>query len=593
MLSSNNVTFKVPKFQRNYSWKREDAMDLWTDLMGTFMTVKDEPALVKDAQYLIGSIVLVPDDKSGDLSIIDGQQRLATLTLLFCVARDVMFENMQAVGKQVEVDPILKSMIENTHIGKRRGWKLVLNDTDKEVFEEIQEYECKGYRTQKERFKKEEAEKSAKLLKDNYVFLHDCVSKALANGFKDSDPESDDLKSEDLLKLRVENIPKLISFISCVVEYNFVVKIEVPDDATAYQVFESLNARGEVLTGSNLIKTYILKKVSNDQNKQVELNQRWNKIFGRLGKETDDVFIFESYRSRHFDPKASKKNLYKTIQKKIPDDDPNKCEDYVKELEDDIEFISQLNCPETYYDSNTQIEIDALAALDAKLFRIPVMAAHRRWKFNKDYKTIVVALVKFFFKFRVVRRKHPGEVEKVMLEWTRMINDGSRPEQILDDIRKNDDHGHFVQEFGEFIKSPPPKVAKYILQQITAHMKSQYDDVKPISKLTLEHILPQKYAEWDKDAFFKDYNGQEDMGDFVGRLGNLTLLKDSINTKLKNKEFYEKKNKLDKEGKAVGYISSKLEINIETVCKKDEWTAKVIEEREKLFVEYARKIWLL
>jgi len=596
-LLNNNIEFRVPKFQRNYSWERDDVLHLWRDLMTTFMAVKDKPKRVKAEQYLLGSIVLVPDDENDALSIIDGQQRLATLTLLFCVARDIMAEYGKNGESEKKVDPTIKSMTETKHIGKQQGWKLVLNDTDEKTFREIQACEHGDFPTQKERFKKSKpSTDSAKRLSDNYKFLHERIIEALVNGFSDDVQEHDDaeLKEEDLQRLCIENMPKLVSFINCIVEYNFVVKIEVPDDDTAYQVFQTLNDRGERLTESNLIKTDVLRKASADQNKQVELNQRWNEIFDKkIGRDqSDNDFILESLRSRDPDSKASIRNLYRIIQKKIGDG-PGECESYVEHLEEDVEFVSQLNNPETYNDPNTLIEIEAVHALGAKLFRTPIIAAHRRWGFDANYKTVVVALVKFFFKFRVVRREHPGEVERLMLKWTKMIKKGSQPEQILDSMREHDDHAHFIREFDKFAKKPSPKVAKYILQQINIHMKSQYDDVKPISDLTLEHILPQKYQGWNKDKFFEGYDSQEDIADFVNRLGNLTLLIGSINTKLKNMEFYEKKNRTDKKGNPIGYISSKLDINIETVRNKNEWTAKVIREREELFIGYAREIWRL
>ena len=224
-----------------------------------------------------------------------------------------------------------------------------------------------------------------------------------------------------------------------------------------------------------------------------------------------------------------------------------------------------------------------------------MLAAYRRWGTDESYKTVVEALVKFFFKFRVVRRQHPGEVERVMLKIAEMIEKRANLNDILNEIKNHDDHEHFLAEFGtEFVKRLSKSVAKYVLQQITIHLQTPYDDVKPIDGLTLEHILPQDNKEWEEDKFFKDYPGPEyDKNEFVVRLGNLTLLKSAINSKMKNRTFFEKKNATNKDGVQVGYNSSKLAINKETVCNKDEWTANTIIEREKLFKEYADKIWHL
>lgn len=601
-LFSNNVKFEVPKFQRNYSWEQETVEQLWSDLMDTFNAVRLAPSHVKDAQYLLGPVVLVPDEETDALSVIDGQQRLATLTLLFCVVRDILAEDAEAAGKPAVSDPIIKSMIENTHIdGRHESWKLALNDTDKVLFREIQQYEQNHEDTQRARLQKMKPKtKSAKLLKSNYIFLHDRISKAMANCFGDSAQEHDDGRTEDeLRRLRMENIQVLMAFIRCVREYNFVVKIEVPDDGTAFQVFETLNERGQTLAKSNLIKNHVLNKVGkNNEKMQNELSNRWNAVFDeKIGRaQRDDEFILESFRSRHFPEKEkpSIKNLYRIIKKMIPDEDPPKCEQYVKELERDADFVSKINDPSSYDDANTRIEIDALGALGAKLVRIPILAAHRKWGTDDNYKRVVVTLVKFFFKFRVVRRKHPADVADVMVEVAKMINEGETLEKILDKIKAHDDHEHFLAEFkNEFVKAPSKSAAKYVLQQMTLYLETPYDDVKPIDGLTLEHILPQEHQKWNEGEFFKDYKGSEtDKGKFVTRLGNLTLLKSAINSKMKNQEFYHKKNDA-KDGIPVGYNSSRLAINKKTVCNKDEWTANVIMEREDLFTSYADKIWRL
>jgi len=610
-LLNNNIEFRVPKFQRNYSWDQETVEQLWTDLMDTFGAVRSVKGSIKEAQYLLGPIVLVPEEGKPSvidkLSVIDGQQRLATLTLLFCVIRDVIMEDAEAAGAPATVAPVvddlLKSMIENTDIdGQHESWKLALNDTDKVLFREIQQYEHNQQATQIERLQKMNPKtKSAKRLKSNYIFLHERIRWSLASGFGDNIQEYEEAdRAEDreikLRMLRIGNVQALKPFIRCVRTYNFLVKIVVPDDGTAFQVFETLNQRGQTLAKSNLIKNYVLSKVGkNNEDMQNELSNRWNAVFDdKIGRaQRDDEFILESFRSRHFDKTASIKNLYRLIKKMIPDEDPPKCERYVKELECDAEFAAEINDPSSG-DPNTRIEIDALKALGAKLVRIPILAAHRRWGTDDNYKTVVVTLVKFFFKFRVVRRKHPGDVAEAMIEVARMIENGETPDRILDKIKTYDDHEHFLAEFkNEFVKAPSKSVAKYVLQQITLHLDAQYDDVKPVDGLTLEHILPQEHQKWNKNEFFKGYSGVEtDKSKFVMRLGNLTLLSSAINSKMKNQEFYHKNNYVEKSIRA-GYKSSKLAINKETVCDKDEWTANVIMEREELFATYADKIWRL
>ena len=558
---------------------------LWEDLMDNFNQIKHNPEKIPDIQYLLGPIVLVRRKKPGEFSIIDGQQRLSTITTMFCVARDIIRENVQTEqNTSPEGLEKIMEMIENKSM-QRKGWKLVLNDTDKDLFEQIQEYENHPL-PQIERIKSLNVKtKSEKLLKNSYMLLYQKIMESLHTGFSDKREHKTNKKTpEENRKAVGDNIGMLNYFLAHVRENNFVVKIVVDKHNTAYQIFETLNERGQTLSKSNLIKNYILSKIKNESD-QSSLSKKWNDIFDYI-KQPDDEFIIESLRSRHFDIQAtiSKKNLYKIIQSKFNDE--GACKRYIRELEDDAQFLQTLNDPTSYRDEHTKGEVYAIKALGAKFIRTPMLAAYREWQ-PKHYQKLVKLLVKFFFKFRVVRMEHPGSVEKVVMETTRMIMEKKPYSEVAKYILKHDDHDDFLYNFKrKFAISPHIDVAKYVLYEITYHLRPPDDDVRPIDSLTLEHILPKNYKYWEEKEFFAGYENPDgkDMGEFVDRLGNLTLLKQAINSKSQNHIFSDKKQE---------YKLSGLEINKQTVCNQDEWTAEIIKQREEEFVEYAKEIWKL
>ena len=87
---------------------------------------------------------------------------------------------------------------------------------------------------------------------------------------------------------------------------------------------------------------------------------------------------------------------------------------------------------------------------------------------------------------------------------------------------------------------------------------------------------------------------KNNMDEFVGRLGNMTLLKKSLNSKIKNQIFeYKKGQKNKKDDRGIGYNSSELKINKLTVCNHDVWTANIIKKRESDFLDFAKIIWNL
>lgn len=620
LLQSNNTKFVVPMFQRNYSWDTKTVGELWNDLRENYEIVRDNPEKREEGQYLLGSIVLVRGESPTEVLVVDGQQRLATLTILFCAARDIMLEDASINGSTLPGTDKIDSMIQNTDLGEFKDWKLVLNDTDRSLFEAIQRYESlevgrsddRNTKTQLDRLKNKEIKiKSQTNIKKCYEYFHKEITTALETNFGKNYSERDAIDKSDqeqLRLLRIKNVGSLQRFIIFLTEYNFIVKIMVSDDSTAFQVFETLNYRGLELAKSNLIKNHLLSKVGKDD--ASFLSNRWNTIFDTvIGQgQKDDEFMLDSLRSRpdtvpkDLDLKISTRNLYKIVKGMIKDEgDSSQCKEFINNLAEDAEFLRTLNEPASYKDIVTRNDIDSIKMLDAKAVRAPILAAHRKWMIGyenlklAEYRKLVRTLVKFFFKFRTVRRKHPGEMESIMADVVTKLNKGESFESILAMLKSKDDHENFINEFKtEFAKNPKKSIAKYVLQQITMHYGNRYDDVKPIDDLTLEHVLPRKNEDWDRNEFFKDGpTDQRDISVFVSRLGNLTLLKDVVNSIVKTSSFYEKKHAKDENGNQVGYNASKLSINVETVCKYEKWTARVVEEREEKFAKVANIIWSL
>ena len=166
-------------------------------------------------------------------------------------------------------------------------------------------------------------------------------------------------------------------------------------------------------------------------------------------------------------------------------------------------FSPPLNTPNTYEDDKTLDDIRALKILNAKFIRTPILAAYRKWGMNSDYQKLVSFLVKFFFKFRTIIKTHPGGVEKIILDTTKLILDGTSVSEIINKIKEDDDHKNFNYNFVRFMEEVKnDDTAKYILQQITLYLGDNATDVRPIDYLTLEHILPQKFNEhWNSERF--------------------------------------------------------------------------------------------
>ena len=176
----------------------------------------------------------------------------------------------------------------------------------------------------------------------------------------------------------------------------------------------------------------------------------------------------------------------------------------------------------------------------------------------------------------------------------RSIKDGKSAEEIINFLKEKDDAATFEWNFENNFVPKSEQVANYVLSAITLHLGSPNSDVRPVGKLTVEHILPKNPEKSEWTAFFDNYDGnaQKKLGKFTYKIGNQTLLTQPINSAVSNKGFDKKKN-YKKNGQPKGYNSSELEINKQTVMPYNEWTATIVEERAQTLAQYAKEIWSL
>lgn len=623
LLGDSDGKLVVPRFQRNYAWDANDDVEqLWNDLVTTFRfyqrgTAESTTSLLEEAQYLLGPIVLVEDRDGAQKRylVVDGQQRLATITILLCAIRDVVEENSISGNSATRIINRIGEMTKIMPEGAADPWRLEINATDRAAFKEILDVDLR----QKEaggagggnarRGRAVARPRSTGMPESNrkiyaaYHHLRGRVVGSLNENFRDGPGGLADGAKKLNRAVTDADLGELWKFLEHVIRNNYVVQIVLPNESTAYLVFESLNSKFNALAKSDLIKNHIVRTAGvKDPGLQSDLSQQWDHIFSKIIVKDHDTFVTESLRSRIglSDSVAAStaypvtdKNLYKIIKSGISGAGPagkrGDCRDFVDSLERDAQFLAGVYDPEKYAHDETDDEIRAIDLLNAKNARFVVLAAYRRWVEcegdSSSYTRMVRHIVKFFFKYKVVGKGHPAVLEKIMIDLTRMINAHEPLDKIIGLAKEHDDHGEFKSRFEQFMKKPPRNAAKYALYQITDRLGSRNDDVKPINNLTLEHVLPQNHSKhWSRHDFFGGDPGDGDLGDYVGRLGNLTLLHDKVNPSIRDKGFGEK---------IRAYKKSNLAINKHTVSSEAEWTARTVERREKSFSELADKIWSL
>ena len=541
----NGRTYKVPPFQRNYSWKEENWEDLWEDILNTEKT---------GLPHYMGAVIFKVTENEDELYIIDGQQRLASIIVL-AVACIKFLEEIIEAGIEPEKNKERVDIFSKRFIGDKDATslfyksKLVLNRNDNPFF---QEYILKRKKPRNLRKLKE----SQKLLWSAFEYFYKKIKEKFQND-----------NGENISKFLEKVVAKKLVFI----------QITVEDDLSAYTVFETLNARGIELAPTDLLKNYIFSLVAESDIENIE--EKWYRIIDTVGFKKFPTFLryfLNSYREL-----VRKDKLFKILKREIKDS--NDVMTLLDDLEEHALLYAALNNP---YDEFWNDFIDKaripkhLEAL--KIFgvtqHIPLIMAVYRKKRELMEKVLRI-IVTITFRYNVIGKLNPNDLEKVYNRAAIKISEGkvTTLESIFKELKSiyvSDDN--FVSDFTYISINTRrnKKLAKYILVNIENYLSgSEYDYDR--GEITIEHILPENPStEWF-DSFSED-----EIENFVYRVGNLTLLESSKNRDIGNKPFPEK---------IEVYETSKFQLtkNINY----DEWNKETITRRQKYLASLAKQIW--
>jgi uncharacterized protein with ParB-like and HNH nuclease domain len=522
--------YVVPLFQRPYSWDTKE----WKILLDDILELYHEE---KPRTHFIGSIVTGPTSSVPEgiskYSLIDGQQRLTTIFLLFTALRDLATEK----EKEELAEEINNIFLVNFYKKDLDHFKLLPTQIDREPFQSL--------------IKRKPITQTNQIIKA-YEYFHNQIKR----------------RNLDLQKLSTIVTTKL-STVSIVLE---------PDD-NPYLVFESLNAKGRPLTQADLIRNFFLMRVHVNEQEKV-YNQHWMPMQealkdnltdyighylmkdGRTVKQNDIYFVLKEMVSRT-DALEYLKNLTrfaKYYQKLLyPEKEPNQNISYLLKQLNRIEVTTAypflLNCYEDYHEEKLPAEdfINTLKAIENFLIRRFVCGITTN-ELNKIFPNLYSqtnTLEKGNFPERIKsllqNKGYPKDSEfKKNLLTTKLYGAGNR-------IAKT----------------------KLILESIENYYKHKEKVI--FDNITIEHVMPQTINEDWKIEIGDDWETTHEI--FLHTLGNLTLT--GYNSELSNKNFQTKRKSLKE---------SHLEIN-KYFQDKNSWSREDIEERAENLTTVILEIW--
>ena len=580
--------YSIPDFQREYVWEKSNVEKLLQDIY--YELYEDERPL-DDAEYFLGSLVVFRDDK-GTFQLIDGQQRVTTIYLTFCVIRNYIH---QLGGKSQALDNLIAGVTQDLETGDDLNKHRLSLQYDSEGALFLQEFADSCSFTNKNR-------KNTSTSVDNLNEAIQTIKDFLENSFKET---SQDLKKFSSL---FTNQVKLII-------------IETPNLKNALRVFETINDRGIGLTPIDLLKNYLFintSKHSDTSQYWQKLKARWDKLMKTLYEHKENPIRFlRYYLMSHYQV---------NLQNNFPEEDiydwfiEKGDENYI--TKEPLKFVEHLIIASEHYckfsfDKNTDGSdnkyLQNIKKLQGRYRQHFILLLAGRFLEKDLFEKLCEQIENLLFVYTITRSSRRKEINMIrnFSQWSEDLRLVQNSEELSNFIKKyivkefNVFANEFESSFREMTDSSYAKFRlRYVLAKIAQFLDdAAYDNCKPLTwyldkSIHIEHILPKAA----NPNLINSFDKPSEYNSYVRKLGNLTLLEKTINTSIADHLYEEKKE---------GYRQSQLLMTRSLVDKSqvgsntqlnralttlefqpfDSWSSNDIIRRQEMFVKLAKKVW--
>jgi uncharacterized protein with ParB-like and HNH nuclease domain len=551
-LATNETTFAIPVYQRNYDWTLFQCKQLLHDIIETGKNDKTNA-------HFIGSIVYVHDDvytASGltELTIIDGQQRLTTITLIYIA----LYRLAKELDNQMLVNRIQKTYLINEFAPEEEKLKLKPTENNKEALRHILNStdgeEFKGY---------------SKII-ENFDYFRSAIN------------------SENFEVIQ-RGLSKLI-FVD--------IALDRQKD-NPQRIFESLNSTGLELSQADLIRNYILMGLSRTNQDRI-YKSYWEVIEKNAKDETLNKTRVSEFIRDYLTLKnkeiPNKGDVYAKFKEKYPTSTIDELELVLTELKSLVKYYNRLTNPKNETDKLIRIQLEYINRLEINVafpFLMKVYDDFSNDIIDKSTFISVLSTVQSFTFRRFILGLPTNALNKIFMG----LYDKVEPNNYLFSIQKSLLQRSGVQRFPrntetinalkeKDVYNIKPKNRTYLLERIENFQNNEPVAIEGNSDITIEHIFPQNPdPKWKIELGADEYNLIKE--NYLNTIGNLTL--SGNNGKLSNKPFLDKK-VMNVDGKEQGYTFSRLWLNRD-LKEKSKWDKTEIEERASTISERFIKIW--
>ncbi|GAA1915487.1 DUF262 domain-containing protein [Nocardioides lentus] len=541
LLSTTSPRIEVPEWQRSYSWASAEIEAFWLDLLAFDEAYPGNN--ITNEEYFLGSAVLVTGGATNLL--LDGQQRLATATILLSVLRDARVKWKKDAATRLQG----KYIADFDDASDVTTPVLTMNVYDKDYYRaEVQDERYDGQSRPAAKLKSHGLIRKARDYFSEKIAEQESAAGGGQDGFN-----------------RNTRIGKVLC------DHMSVVVVTSTDEDNAAAVFETLNDRGIGLSTPDLLRNLLLRRASGPDARQ-RIVAAWQVILGIADEASVEDFIRHYWVSERGDVKARK--LYREIKTTI-----------LAENVDSVEFSLALAESAPIYreivrgrdaDKELQRLLLGLRALGAKVSYPVLLSGYAmldEGEDKADLRRLAEALTALIVRYSVIGGKESTTLESTIYKAAAAL----RTDQDIDTA---------VTAFQNLAPGAPAFIAafrrasvariataRYLLREIEQEMRfTEEMSVEDTDRVHVEHIYPQTpdAARWPNHA------------QVLNRLGNLSLLSRKLNTSIKNADFATKKKK--------AYATSEI-LMTKALMDYDDWSTDTINKRQIEMSKSVAAIW--
>ena len=549
-LQAPNVQFVIPVYQRNYDWTNTECKELLNDII----SVETEDR----GTHFIGSIVFVHEgtystSEVKELVIIDGQQRLTTINILYVALYRFAKEN----GNTQDAERLYNMFLTNQYV-KNESSRLKLKQTDTNSF----------------------AFKAIMLGTDNDSSSFSNVTENY-NYFRS-------IINEDNFEMILRGLNRLI-FVEISLER---------DKDDPQRIFESLNSTGLDLSQSDLIRNFILMDLPpKDQNRIFEtiwnpIEENAKDLVKQSSLVSDYIRDYLTLRNKKIPNKNKVYAEFKSLYANKKD------EAYQQELENikslSIHYKKFVN-PSTVTDTNIKKELEYINRLEINVtypFLLQVFEDTENGLLTKDELIKVLKLIQSYAWRRFIVGLPTSSLNKIFMTLYSEVDTEEYYDSIAKALLKKKGSAKFPsnEDLKTALKdkdlyNTQPKNRNYLFEMLENYNNREYVNTNN-EQITIEHIFPRNPNEnWNTDLSPEEYFVFKEK--YLNTIGNLTL--SGNNGALGNKSFLAKR-EMNVDGNEQGYQYSRLWLNsfLKSI---DTWNVSKYEERLNIIYERFLKIW--